>query len=576
MKRGFALPTVLVATTVMIFVLFTALAAAASMGGALDEQYYNKLAREAAESGVSRARSCYPKVKSTATSSQWPNNTTLTPKTNCLGANVTSQSANVLDLAGDVRTRFEVARAQVDNGVIYFEVRGYAERLRSSNQATPVATYVQVIKYRVRLTQSGIVSGKKTVCSIVGYRLYCWGRNNESQIPGQPVGNVTRPVEVEIKSGSTQYYVQAVAAGWSHVCAITSLQPVVNYNLGNQTQVWCWGANYDGQLGVSNFSEVWSMPTQVKSSLGLDFANRNFTAISARNHTCIVGVSVGAAPASGGSLYCWGHNNNGQAGGTDFSQPRLNASAPVVSSTGNPFNNVVNVSAIGPATTCFINGKTPYCMGSPDVMGRVPAVTGTTRSRGHTPGGDSTTNPLRNNSQQVTVDWNHACALTMVGEIYCWGSNANPDTGWDGRVDPAVAASQIDTPIKITPAAGRPTTFVQVSTGSTSTCAIAIDQRVWCWGNNDQGQLGQGQVGAIAGVTDANGRVSGSNMLRVDGMLAGRDVKEITTGGHIVCAITTEEEVFCWGGGSFGNLGNGTTGANPSPDKVKFVPGLLY
>ena len=576
MKRGFALPTVLIATTVMVFVLFTALAAAASMSGALDEQYYSKLAREAAESGVSRARGCYSQVRATATSSQWPNASRLTPKTNCLGGDVSSQSANIINLPGDVRTRFEVAQAQVDDGVIYFESRGYAEKLRSSNQATPVDTYIQTIKYRVRLTQTGIVSGKKTVCSIVGYRLYCWGRNNEHQIPGQPAGNVTRPVEVEIKSAGVQYYVQAVATGWSHVCAITSLQPTVNYNLGNQTQIWCWGMNYDGQLGVSDLSEVWTTPTQVKPSLGLDFANRNFTIMSARNHTCVVGVSVGANPANGGQLFCWGHNNTGQAGASDFTQPRLNASDPIRTSAGSIVNAVRDVSSISPQATCFINSTTPYCMGSNDTLGQTTAVTGSNRARGYTPGGNSTSNPLRTNSKQVTTDWNHACALTLAGEIYCWGSNENPTTGWDGRVDPAVAASQVDTPIKISPGAGRPTVFTQVSTGSNSTCALAIDQKVWCWGNNDQGQLGQGQVGAISGVTDANGRVNGSNMVRVDGMLAGRDVKEITTGGYIVCAITTEEETFCWGGGTFGNLGNGTVGSSPSPDRVKFVPGLLY
>lgn len=580
MKPGFALPTVLVATTVMIFVLFTALAAAASMGGALDEQYYNKLAREAAESGVSRARNCYPKVKSSATSSQWPNAITLTPKTNCLGANVTSQSANVLDLSGDVRTRFEVAQAQVDNGVIYFEVRGYAERLRSSNQATPVATYVQAIKYRVRLTQSGIVSGKTTVCSIVGFRLYCWGRNQGGQIGDGTKGNIrTSPSEVKIGGSSDNYYVQSVASGWEHTCAITSLTPVVDYTQSNQTQIWCWGQNNRGQLGFEPVGGESLTPRQVSLSQSGLPTDRNFIDISARDHVCVTAQQPSLINKR---AYCWGYNNAGQAGDlADNSVPatKFPASSALRTAAGGTYGSVSQISSVAPGNTCLINSGTPYCMGlkAYAILGQpeTSAPSGNS-ARGYVPQAAGSPNPLTGNTTKISTDYTHACAIASQ-RVWCWGSNLNPDGGaYEGRVDPGIPDDKVWTPQKMAPASNVNKAFVDVAAASASSCALDTGGKVWCWGDNSVGELGQGSAGSLSLPGNINGRMPSSNMVQVKGALESRTVKEITSAGRSYCVITDEEESFCWGDNQYGQLGNKSTASTSLPVRVEFVPGLLY
>lgn len=567
----------------MLIVLFAALAAAASMRASLDDQYYNQLAREAAESGVVMTRVCYAETKSSASSSQWPNAGTLRPNTDCLGANVSSQSEYVMRESGSVQTRFEVSTVQSDVGVVYFEIRGIAERIRETGQVVSQAnlgTYTQGLKYRVRLEQTGIVSGKRTVCSIVAYRLYCWGRNDANQIPGQPAGTITRPVEVQIGGQSSNYYVQSVAAGWAHACAITSSTPEIDYSQGNQTQVWCWGQNYNGQLGESNTSTVWTTPRQISNLVALDYGTRNFTSISARDHTCVSGREVGGTSVR---MYCWGLNNRGQAGDQyngAVDNPRRNAGSAIKVSSGSFPNGITQITSISPVASCFVNSRTPYCLGSGVMLGQPGGTVGES-ARGLRVGGNASSNPLTNETAQISIDWNHGCALTRANDIYCWGSNAEAVSPfeYDGRLDPGIPSSgnnQIDTPVKITPNSSRPQKFVAVSTAARSTCAVAVDQKVYCWGNNREGELGIGQVGVVSGVTDSNGRVAAANMMQVKGALESRDVKEITSGGNMYCVITTEEETYCWGEGQFGQLGNGSTDNQPLPVQVEYVPSLVY
>lgn len=579
MKRGFALPTVLIASSVMIMVLFTALAAAASMGGALDEQYYNKLAREAAESGVSRARTCYPNVKSTATTSQWPNALSLTPQTNCLGATISGQSATVLNLPGEVRTRFVVAPAQTDNGVTYFEVRGYAERLRSSNQSTPVMTYTQGIKYRVRLTQTGIVSGKKTVCSIVAYKLYCWGRNDGGQVgDGTKGNNRTSPKEVKIGGPSDNYYVQAVASGWEHTCAITSLSPLPNYTQTNQTQIWCWGQNTRGQLGYTPGGESLTprLVTAAQSGLPTD---RNFIAISARDHVCVIGLLT---TSTNKGAYCWGYNASGQAGDlADNSVPAIKfpASSGLRTAGGTTFGNVMAISAIAPGNTCLINSSSPYCLGlkAYGLLGQPEASppSGNT-ARGYLPLAPGSPNPLTGKTTKISIDYTHACAIASQ-RIWCWGSNLDPDTGtYGGRLDPGIAADTVWTPTQMAPASNPSKAFIDVTSASASTCAVDTNYKVWCWGDNLKGELGQGTAGALSLPGNVGGRMPAAYMVQVKGPLENRNVKEITSGGRAYCVITDEEESYCWGDNQFGQLGNKTTTDSSLPVRVEFISGLLY
>lgn len=128
-KQGFALPTVLIASVVMLVVLTTTLTAVVTSQTALDAQYYQQLAREAAESGLAKAQAC---LKSNNYEPQWAAPNTLRPETSCTGSIAGGASQYVLN-DSKLQTRFTVQAPQaVANGVQRVTVTGLVEQLRSS------------------------------------------------------------------------------------------------------------------------------------------------------------------------------------------------------------------------------------------------------------------------------------------------------------------------------------------------------------------------------------------------------------------------------------------------------------
>ena len=134
----------------------------------------------------------------------------------------------------------------------------------------------------------------------------------------------------------------------------------------------------------------------------------------------------------------------------------------------------------------------------------------------------------------VTVGNRHACALTTAGAVLCWGDNAQGQLG-DG------AATTRTTPTSVLPSGIR-----AISAGAVHTCAIALDGRVSCWGDGDS------TLRSVAGLTS--------------------DIAEISAGGAHTCAMHEGGAVDCWGSNDYGQLGNGTTVASPLPVRVTGLP----
>lgn len=102
--QGFTLPTVLIASIMMLGLLALALQLTTSANMALKEQYYNQLAREAAESGIAKARACLYRASGTV---PWTNTSKLKPNTNCKGVGQASYSQYASEF-GNIKTSFEV------------------------------------------------------------------------------------------------------------------------------------------------------------------------------------------------------------------------------------------------------------------------------------------------------------------------------------------------------------------------------------------------------------------------------------------------------------------------------------
>lgn len=270
---------------------------------------------------------------------------------------------------------------------------------------------------------------------------YCWGYNADGRLGDGTTTQRNTPVAVQHPSGVT---FTDISVGNGHSCAVA---------LGGQA--WCWGQNGDGQLGDST-TTTRAGPTAVKQPAGVTFT----TIRAGGHHTC--------AATSGGQVYCWGRNTQGQLGdGTTTDRV-----APVA--VTQPSGVSLLVLATGYLHSCGVTlaGQT-WCWGR-NAHGQL--------------GDNSTTNRTTPVAVQqggvayfiATAGQDHTCAYATSVATYCWGGNARGQLGdgtTTGRLTP-VAVQQ--------PAGGA---FDVVSAGLLFTCAASAGQG-FCWGANASGQVG--------------------------------------------------------------------------------------
>lgn len=123
---GFALPSILIASIVMLMVLMTAITSVAATRTALDDQYYNQIARNAAESGMAKATAC---IRQNSYLMPWGDSGgTLTPQTTCSGSTQAGLSLYVGNLASE-RTTFRLTESSINGAYYNIESTGTVELL---------------------------------------------------------------------------------------------------------------------------------------------------------------------------------------------------------------------------------------------------------------------------------------------------------------------------------------------------------------------------------------------------------------------------------------------------------------
>lgn len=128
--KGFALPTILIASIVMLLVLTTAVAAVVATRNALDDQRYTQFAKEATESGTAKAQACLRQSNYIA---QWTDANPLRPNTDCSGNVISSMSPYVMDTPQLKSTFVVPAPDTLANGVQQVSAQGSLDRVRASN-----------------------------------------------------------------------------------------------------------------------------------------------------------------------------------------------------------------------------------------------------------------------------------------------------------------------------------------------------------------------------------------------------------------------------------------------------------
>ena len=138
---------------------------------------------------------------------------------------------------------------------------------------------------------------------------------------------------------------------------------------------------------------------------------------------------------------------------------------------------------------------------------------------------------------------NHSCVIASDDKAYCWGHNGFGQLGNNNTVN-SLTPVAVDTAGVLVSK-----TIKQIASGGISSCVIASDDKAYCWGSNNFGQLGNGNLKNSSTPTPVS----------TTGVLAGKTIKQITAGTEFTCAIASDDKAYCWGSNSSGQLGNNST-----------------
>jgi alpha-tubulin suppressor-like RCC1 family protein len=250
-------------------------------------------------------------------------------------------------------------------------------------------------------------------------------------------------------------------------------------------------------------------------------------------HTC-------ALTAAGGA-YCWGRAESGQLGvPVPSTTCATDAGSVACIRTAVPVGGGLTFASLaaGGAHTCGLTGDgTAYCWGS-NASGQLGDNTTTRR-----------TDPVAVITQvkfaSLDLGEAHTCGLSGAGAAHCWGDNTRGQLG-----DATTVSRPVPGPV------GGGHTFTQIAAGGFNighTCALTADGTAYCWGDNEDGQLGIGSTDLDAHPIPAE--VAGNIVFA-----------SVTAGlGSHSCGRTAAGAAYCWGADVFGALGNGSAGASSLP-----------
>jgi alpha-tubulin suppressor-like RCC1 family protein len=319
------------------------------------------------------------------------------------------------------------------------------------------------------LTFRSLNVGKNHTCGVtIGRDVYCWGSNNVLQLGAGAAGGTPAKWKGDLAWVS-------VSAGEFNTCALTPVGAL-----------YCSGLNDQGQMGGNAASTTPSPVVQVVSAVSPDTL---FSTVAVgQSHIC-------AMPRAPAAIVprCWGFNTSGQVG--DGSGPATTRRlVPTQISTGGVLPTAYD-------STTLVSGNAHSCA----VATAPAAVVGATYCWGGNGFGQLGNGNTTNQASPVLVQGGftfvqlsagafHTCGLTGSGNAYCWGRNNLGQLG-DG--------TQANSAVPVAVSNGVP--FRTISAGELFTCAVAGQPApsggtaataadVYCWGDNEYGQVGNTTV----------------------------------------------------------------------------------
>ena len=369
-----------------------------------------------------------------------------------------------------------------------------------------------------------VVAGEAHTCALMeAGAVRCWGYGSHGQLGlgnTESIGDDEVPSSVEpVDVGGR---VMQLAAGREHTCALMEMGTVR-----------CWGSSSVGQLGYGNRSSIGD--DEAPWSAGeVAVGGRVIQLAASHRHMC--------ALLEMGTVRCWGSGSHGQLGYGD-SENIGDDEAP--SSAGDVVvgGRVTQLAAGSDHTCALMETGAVRCWGNGD-GGRLgygdekdvgddedPSSAGDVEIGGHV--------------IQLVAGDGHTCALMEMGTVRCWGHGSHGQLGY-GRTE-SIGDDEVPSSAGDVAVDGR---VIQLVAGRFHTCALLEMGEIRCWGSGEHGQLGYGDRDSIG--DDETPSVAGP-------VPVGGRVSQLAAGHFHTCALLEVGTVRCWGSGSNGKLGYGST-----------------
>lgn len=290
------------------------------------------------------------------------------------------------------------------------------------------------------------------------------------------------------------------------------------YNLAidNEGNIWSWGFNYYGQLGDGTKVDKIS-PVQITTET-------KFKEVSAGN-----GYDHSLAIDEEGNIWSWGCNKNGQLGNgttTDSYNPKQ-------ITTGTKF---IKIEA-GECISFAIDENRDLWGWGWNRWGQLGYETEDIKNI-------PTKLNLNIKVKEISAKYLHNLLIDTEGNLWSWGRNGNGQVG-NGKKEDSVKK-----PIQIL----QGTKFSKIATGIYYSLALDTNGRLWSWGRNDDGQLGDGTQTDCYVPKQIQTETSFSQ------------IGAIT---NFSVALDIEGNIWSWGCNKQGQLGDGTTVNKAEPEKIK-------
>lgn len=356
-----------------------------------------------------------------------------------------------------------------------------------------------------------------------------WGRNVYGRLGDNTTTERHMPSALHTTGKLAGKYLVDLAAGGYFSIGLTA-----------DGQVFAWGRNADGQLGVGTNGD-WFAPQPVSTTGALQ--GKTITAIAAGGYHAL-------AVDAEGRVYAWGRNAQGQLG--NRSTTDSNVPVAVYMDGALAGKRVVAVAAGDEFSVALTDDGLVYTWGD-----------GGDGQLGHNAFVDFSNEPVAVGTSgalngkfvtAIAAGSEHVLALTSEGKVYAWGSNGYGQLG----TNMFGTNRSLPNPVYHGGAYGQKT-VVDIACGWDHSIALTADGRVYVWGENDHGQVGN----------NSKSNRNDPGIVSAAGVLNGKTVAAVTGGDSHTTALTTEGRVYDWGFNDYGQLGNDTEGTDtPLPVAV--------